>query len=412
MASGADLLWKFRQQASPISRPNTAHSSMPNETTTSETNTTAHIGGHGTGNSSNDNKDMYNTSSSAISRVVSPISEYKYEPTNSPSGSIEHIDSIGAMSATKPTPRIAASPAAVGKASKIHIVVCTGSNCGSTRVGRTERETSATTPTVWPSHNQTQPLDDCHTATTTRYCGVSAALLEIEELVQEVVSSSSPCSSADVARDASGNCPTSGSNQGIIDVTSGGCVGHCSMGPTVSVLIYPRTNAMAESAATTTTSSRMAPSTAVESTVPTIHYFHQVNSVTACEYVVQAATALASDSTEQIDPMPHSLGIEATSGLLQESTGSRNHQSLLMRRAQGLRWKALREMARDVVRKSAVPARQCTPHPLSSSPCGSRDLLKQAMNAELSAVRPDREKMIRAQRRHARFIAMLDQTHH
>jgi hypothetical protein len=338
-----------------------------------------------------------------MSRVVSPIAEYKY------ASSIVPVDSIRAIRVTKPAP--CETALAVETASKIHIVVCTGSNCGSTRMGRTERAASEVEPTVWqPSHNQTQPLDDGQTATATRCCGVSATLLEIEELVQEVVSSSSSssssCSSAD--DDARVHCSARDSKQALIDVTSGGCVGHCSMGPTVSVLVYSPTKAMAESASTSATSSA---TNTDKSAGPTIHYFHQVNSVTACEHVVQAATALASDSEEKVDPMPCSLGVEASTGHLQEGTGGRNQQGLLMRRAQGLRWKALREMARDVARKSS--ARQDTTMPLlSSTSCASRDLLNQAMNAELAAVRPDQEKMIRAQRRHARFIAMLDQTHH
>jgi hypothetical protein len=408
MASGADLLWRFRQQASQrTSRPSPR--SMPNGSATSESNVTPHIGSNGNDNN-NQNKDAY-TVSSAMSRVVSPIAEYKYEPTNLLSSSIVPVDSIRAIRVAKPAP--CETALAVQTASKIHIVVCTGSNCGSTRMGRTERASSEVEPAVWqPSHNQTQPLDDGHTATATRCCGVSATLLEIEELVQEVVSSSSSssspssCSSAD--DDARVDCSATDSKQALIDVTSGGCVGHCSMGPTVSVLVYPPTKAMAESASTSATSRA---TNTDKSAGPTIHYFHQVNSVTACEHVVQAATALASDSEEKVDPMPCSLGIEASTGHLQEGTGSRNQQCLLMRRAQGLRWKALREMARDMARKSS--ARQGTTMPLlSSTSCASRDLLNQAMNAELAAVRPDQEKMIRAQRRHARFIAMLDQTDH
>jgi (2Fe-2S) ferredoxin len=171
------------------------------------------------------------------------------------------------------------------------ITVCNGSNCGAGGVVQPNATTGGGSGS-----------------------GMSATLLEIEELVHEDFSN-------------------------VMSVQSGGCTDHCTMGPNVFVR-----------------------------TVQNTHHFTKVNSVEACARVVQAAA-----------------------GLKQVSPPSSSSTNAMLRRADGLRWSALRELARDKVRCSG---------------CIGRELLNQAVDAEIAACRYDPKRIARAERRRRRLLAV------
>jgi hypothetical protein len=130
---------------------------------------------------------------------------------------------------------------------------------------------------------------------------------------------------------------------GVMTVQSGGCTDHCTMGPNVFVS-----------------------TTSLQGT----GHFTKVNSVEACARVVHAGA-------KQVLP---------------------SCTNIMLRRAEGLRWKALRVMARE-----SITIRY-------NSGCAGRDLLNQAVDAEVAALRSFPEQVARAERRRLRLLAVIDET--
>lgn len=147
------------------------------------------------------------------------------------------------------------------------------------------------------------------------------------------------------------------SNKMIIFVESGGCTDHCTMGPNVFV----RTTTMKQKTKTTRH-----------------HHFTKVNSALAYADVVHYAAEAAI-----VGP---------------SSLSSASAHSIMLRRADGLRWKALRQLARVRIGESG----SCT--------TSQKNLLNQAVDTEVAAVRSDPERVARAERRRRRLLAVLDKS--
>jgi hypothetical protein len=173
--------------------------------------------------------------------------------------------------------------------------------------------------------------------------GTSATLIEIEELVQEH------------AEEAIGSCSKASARR--IDVQSGGCTDHCSVGPNVFVRIHHGV---------------------VVHTATTKHWTKVASADSCRRTVAQAMGVVASDPDD----------------------------SSLLRRAHGLRWKALKELAR--AETSQAHGTRSLQKDYSRKTVAL--LLEEAFQAELGAVKSNKKQVARAKRRRDRLLERLRQT--
>lgn len=219
------------------------------------------------------------------------------------------------------------------------------------------------------SNNNEKILDKDPSGSEERLCASrsSPTLLEIEELVQEY------------DEEYSQN-EASGPLRRRIRVERGGCVGFCSMGPTVSVVLCDSESSNNKISDKENTSRKRNGLLDQQQQLLQNHFFNKVDSVSACADVLRYAKAIRNN--EQTTDNANGIVVPP-----------------LMRRAEGLRWKALRELSREMVRSTSAKG-HVNNH--------AREILQTAVDAELGAVRSSAEQISRAKRRHERLLTVLD----
>ncbi len=218
--------------------------------------------------------------------------------------------------------------------------------------------------------------------------GGGAAILEIEELVKEF--QYQQCQ--DEESDGLDNiCSKPSSMCAVV----GGCRDLCTVGPNIRVLQLLVDKGH---------SSRMNQSSVLES-------FHHVNDVTSCRNVVERAASFVEENQEE----------EVGHGVKYDDPSSRKpihlHQSMMMRRADRIRWEALKCVSRTIAKckksaESACEDSDVIPADISSKIQRSNELcrekLSSAHRAALSASRGVSIDEAREMRRAERLVTIME----
>eukprot|EP00521_Asterionellopsis_glacialis_P009020 CAMPEP_0195288244 /NCGR_PEP_ID=MMETSP0707-20130614/4987_1 /TAXON_ID=33640 /ORGANISM="Asterionellopsis glacialis, Strain CCMP134" /LENGTH=367 /DNA_ID=CAMNT_0040348081 /DNA_START=302 /DNA_END=1401 /DNA_ORIENTATION=- len=254
----------------------------------------------------------------------------------------------------------------------IQITVCTGTNCGALKQDsrRRHQHQGGNGDSKRRIENSTAACSAC--ATHQEHgeggsgTGTSAALIEIEELITEYHFQK------EQGQQEGGNNDASSLQEHVpyLQVTSAGCTHHCTVGPNVFVR-------------------RMKPQEKVKAFVgkqqeKSVQHFTRVDSVTQCNRVMDYALEVNQDD---------------------EKTGN---SLLLQRRADGIRWKALRELVRTEAASQENGQTQFHNHYKENT----ISMLQKAHEAEIMAAGTDLRKQERAKRRSKRLFTRLDHDKH